>query len=398
MKFVPSLPTFESDLAAKTTWTRIEERLGFVDGLGLYGHPTLALSASRKRPDLIVLAQGYAPLVVVVVRADINQISAVSPEAWNVNGVAAESPVVEAEDFVASLDGSFARERKLRNSVRTRGLVALPQISKAEFLQKFGECDGRVQWLWSDEQSDDPLPQLETPLGHEEWKLATSVLQGASPLNMQAGLPREQAERKGPPVRRPNPAEPEEIPPWTCKVCGGMFPASERSCPACARRQRLAWIWVTVAVVLVAASGYGIMKLRQRWDTTRFAYPPLKPGAPNTISVGLAEPKIIIMAAVPAKPPLPSTPANDLYTSRFALERQRGSDFAVAVGDVENVSTNVYSDLTANMDVFNRAGAKIGAVSDSISYLGPHATWHIVAGTADTNAVSIRFVGFKQHK
>jgi hypothetical protein len=398
MKFIPSLPTFESDLAAKATWTRIEERFGFVDGLGLYGHPTLAVSASKKRPDLIVLGQGYAPLVVVIVRADINQITSADQDTWTVNGQMAESPVVEAEDFVASLDGIFARERKLRNTVRTKGLVALPQISKAEFVEKFGETGSQVSWLWSDADSDDPLPQLDAPLGTEEWKLATAVLQSASPLNMQAGLSRDQAEKKGLAVRQPNPAEPEEIPPWTCKVCGAMFPAVERSCPACARRQRLAWIWVAIAVALVAGSGYGIIKLRERWDPTRFAWPPLKPGAPNTISAGLVEPKIIIMAPVPAKPALPATPANDLYASRFALERQRGSDFAVAVGDVENISTNVYSDLTASMDVFNRAGAKIGTVSDSISYLGPHATWHIVAGTTDTNAVSIRFTGFKQHK
>jgi len=398
MKFIPSLPTFESDVLAKATWTRIEERFGFVDGLGLYGHPTLAVSASKKRPDMIVLGQGYAPLVVVIVRADISQITSADLDTWNVNGQGVESPVLEAEDFVASLDASFARERKLRNSVRTRGLVALPQISRADFVQKFGECDSRVLWLWSDEDSDDPFPQLETPLGSEEWKTAIAALQSASPLNMQAGLTRESTEKKGSAPRRPNPTVPEDIPPKACAVCGATFAAVESSCPACARRQRLAWIWVTIAVALVAGSGYGVMKLRERWDPTRFAYPPLKPGAPNTLSSGLAEPKIIIMAPLPAKPALPATPANDLYASRFALERQRGSDFAVAVGDVENISTNVYTDLTASMDVFNRAGAKIGAVSDSISYLGPHATWHIVAGTSDTNAVSIRFTGFKQHK
>src|ERR1043166_2641878 len=114
MKFVPTLHTFETDVPAKTVWTRIEMKLADIDGVGLYKHPNLAVTSSNKRPDLVVLPFGYSPLVVVVVRFGIDELGAIEDEVWQVNGTRVESPVLDAEDFVANLDATFARERRLR--------------------------------------------------------------------------------------------------------------------------------------------------------------------------------------------------------------------------------------------------------------------------------------------
>jgi superfamily I DNA and RNA helicase len=202
MKFVPTLHTFDTDVPAKTVWGRIETKLADIDGVGLYKHPNLAITSSNKRPDLVVLPHGYSPLVVVVVRFGIDELGAIEDEVWQVNGTRVESPVLDAEDFVANLDATFARERRLRTLFKSTGVVALPQISKAQFVQKFGEPDRGVLWLWRDEESDDPFPKLSAAVGEDEWRLARSVLQAATPLNKGVGPPPERLDKKGPAIRQ----------------------------------------------------------------------------------------------------------------------------------------------------------------------------------------------------
>jgi superfamily I DNA and RNA helicase len=202
MKFVPTLHTFETDVPARTVWSRIEAKLADADGVGLYKHPNLAVTSSNKRADLVVLPSGYQPLVVVVLRCTIDDITAVEEEAWVINGVRVESPIFDAEDFVANLDATFARERRLRSALKSRGVVALPLVAKAQFVQKFGEPSSDVLWLWHDEASDDPFPVLDRPLREEEWRLARSVLQAATPLNRQSGPPPERLDKKGPAIRQ----------------------------------------------------------------------------------------------------------------------------------------------------------------------------------------------------
>lgn len=202
MKFVPTLHTFETDLPVKAVWNRIEALFADIDGVGLYKHPNLAVTNDNKRPDLVVLPYGYSPLVVVVVRWSLEEINAIDGEVWDVNGTRLESPVLDAEDFVANLDATFARERRLRNVLQSRGVVAFPQITKGQFVQKFGEPQFGVLSMWRDEESDDAFPKLARNIGANEWRLARSVLQAATPLNRQTGPPPDRLDKKGPAIRQ----------------------------------------------------------------------------------------------------------------------------------------------------------------------------------------------------
>lgn len=201
MKFIPTLHTFDTDLPVKTIWSRIEKKFNNIDGVGLYKHPSLAIT-NNKRPDLVVLPLGYSPLVIVVLRWGVDEIISIDQDAWNIGDDRIESPILQAEDFIANLDATFSRERRLRNLFRTKGVVALPQITKAQFVQKFGNPSDSVLWLWRDEEQDDPFPKLERAVNEDEWKLARSVLQAAAPLNTQSGPPPEKLDKKGPAIRQ----------------------------------------------------------------------------------------------------------------------------------------------------------------------------------------------------
>jgi hypothetical protein len=96
--------------------------------------------------------------------------------------------------------------------------------------------------------------------------------------------------------------------------------------------------------------------------------------------------------------PTAKTPASlaDLKAGRFELKRTSGKDELFAAGDVENVSGNFHRRIKVNLDLLDERGAKIGAVSDIITELPAHKTWHVIARVSDRNAVSVRFSGMSE--
>ena len=88
---------------------------------------------------------------------------------------------------------------------------------------------------------------------------------------------------------------------------------------------------------------------------------------------------------------------NDLHIGQFWLEKSRGSDMSVAVGDILNESENLHENLKADMELLDRQGKRLGIVSDYSSQLGPHQSWHVLVAVEDTNAVTARFAGVKEN-
>lgn len=88
---------------------------------------------------------------------------------------------------------------------------------------------------------------------------------------------------------------------------------------------------------------------------------------------------------------------NDLHVGQFWLEKSRGSDMAMAVGDILNDSEYLHENLKADMELLDRKGKRLGIISDYASQLGPHQSWHVLVAVDDTNAVTARFIGFKEN-
>lgn len=87
---------------------------------------------------------------------------------------------------------------------------------------------------------------------------------------------------------------------------------------------------------------------------------------------------------------------NDLKPGRFSLEQKRGSDFVMAVGDIENISENVHHGLKVDLDLLDATGAKIGAITDYSTQLGPHQSWHIVGQVTNPKVTSVKFATIKE--
>ena len=168
-----------------------------------------------------------------------------------------------------------------------------------------------------------------------------------------------------------------------CAVCGAQMPFFEPLCAPCeaARKRKLLLLWLTISASLLVLLAIGGWFLRQHIKA-------------RDAAAAAAAPRILL--AQP-RPQMPKS-INDLRAVRFTLEKKRGSDLVLAVGDVENVSDNLHTHLQADVDLLDKTGAKIGTVSDYSTELGAHQTWHIVATVTQTNAMSVRFAGIKEEQ
>src|SRR2546423_1117678 len=99
MQFLPSLPTYGQDQAAKVIWQTLQEILRDVDGICYYRHPVIT-AATRFVPDLTLLARGYEPLAIKYLDFNLDDLNQISKTMWTVYGQPIDSPLLETEDYV----------------------------------------------------------------------------------------------------------------------------------------------------------------------------------------------------------------------------------------------------------------------------------------------------------
>jgi superfamily I DNA and RNA helicase len=81
------------------------------------------------------------------------------------------------------------------------GIVALPLISRSSFLEKFALPRNKIG-IWRDgDRLEAILKEAKCDLPHDEWRLARSVLQAATPINVASGPAPSKADTIGKAVR-----------------------------------------------------------------------------------------------------------------------------------------------------------------------------------------------------
>ena len=187
MDFLPTLPTYGSDIVAQTVWSWFEARLRGTDGIAYYKYPTVG-GAFGAKPDLTIVARGFQPIVLRCVPYQLQDLVSVQADTWEIrkNGGTEQidSPNMELDDFRVGLQQKFDRERRLRKKITVVVGLVMPMISAAEFTKRFGEIEAA---LWSEQDVDSFLTPSEE-LDDQEWKLARSVMQAAVPLNKSVGV------------------------------------------------------------------------------------------------------------------------------------------------------------------------------------------------------------------
>jgi hypothetical protein len=179
---------------------------------------------------------------------------------------------------------------------------------------------------------------------------------------------------------------PPDIPEFKeCPICRTRLDLAAKSCSTCDaenRRKKRTQLFIIIGAssfaALCAIGLAGIFLLR-------FFARPAKP-----VSAG----HIYFEQAVPRGP----KSIKDLSPGKFVLEKKRGNDLLIGVGDVSNVSEFMHFDIKIDLDVLDKNGAKIGTVSDYCSVLAPHTVWHVIATVEKPGAMSVRFGNLSETK
>jgi len=172
---------YDQDVASQIVWKKIDEVFKDDEGFCYY-KDTLIASNSGTLPELVVYSRANEPLIVRCLAYKLEEINEVVDDVWVINNEEIDSPVLEMDDFEIKLRNKFDEDRVLRQKLKVHVLLALPLISKADFLLKFGDVITDVQVLWGDfEQNELKIP-LTNPLDDLEWRVLSSIAQGIRPL------------------------------------------------------------------------------------------------------------------------------------------------------------------------------------------------------------------------
>jgi RNA polymerase subunit RPABC4/transcription elongation factor Spt4 len=183
-----------------------------------------------------------------------------------------------------------------------------------------------------------------------------------------------------------------------CPDCGTEVNFWKIKCPVCeGRRKTIRTLVNVMACIPVAVLVFGLALLvrhiGKNLETVR-AKTATQPAAPPPEVAKAVPPTPHILIEQP-RPRLPKS-RNDLQARMFRLERSREGDLVLAVGDIENISDNSHGQLKADVDVLDKSGVKIGEVSDFVTFLGPHQSWHFLATVTKTNANSLTLAGIHE--
>ncbi|HEX3799837.1 MAG TPA: FxLYD domain-containing protein [Verrucomicrobiae bacterium] len=188
-----------------------------------------------------------------------------------------------------------------------------------------------------------------------------------------------------------------------CEICGSQMQFWSRHCALCeaARRRRRRNIQILIgsaAIVILALAGLAVQRFAKPEPVQAVALPPAKPldltiHAATNIPTATGSHMLIEQP----RPRLPKS-TNDFRPGIFVLEKRRGSDLVMAVGDLQNDSEYTRTSIRIDLDLLDKFGKRIGTVSDYFTQLGPHQSGHFLATVNDPLALSVRLAYISEDK
>jgi len=184
----------------------------------------------------------------------------------------------------------------------------------------------------------------------------------------------------------------EKKPAKKCPSCGFKMLPEEEECSWCAeelrktrRRKYLVASVGGITTITIIAVGWSLWARHAKHRAEILNGPALTPAAAFS-KAPLAQPQTH-----------PAKSISNLKIGKFYLEQDRnGKGPSVATGKIQNDSDNLHFGVKVDLDVLDASGAKIGAVSDMITQLGPRGNWNFIATVTNANAVTVRFANIKE--
>ena len=96
--------------------------------------------------------------------------------------------------------------------------------------------------------------------------------------------------------------------------------------------------------------------------------------------------------------PAPAQSLNNFSLSPVAVEKTAGSSITYATGTLKNDTDRQRFGVSVELEILDRAGAKLGTAKDTAQIIEPRAEWKFRALIVPKNAASARVVGVKEQE
>ena len=96
--------------------------------------------------------------------------------------------------------------------------------------------------------------------------------------------------------------------------------------------------------------------------------------------------------------PAPAQSLNNFSVSSVTIEKAAGSSITYATGALKNETDRQRFGVNVELEVFDRAGVKLGTAKDAAQIIEPRAEWKFRALIVPKNAASARVVGVKEQE
>lgn len=172
-------------------WNSLKNSFSKRDVLAYSRYPLfMNIGQKRKEPDIIILDKELGFYIIEIKGFSIDNIIKIDGGVWHMKDFYANtlSPFAQAEDYAYDFKSKFDRQRELRERLTIKVLVALPSITKQEFIDKgFSKAfdENLDNFIFADELSKkklfDKLSIVEPlfygkPFTDKTFKIAMSIL------------------------------------------------------------------------------------------------------------------------------------------------------------------------------------------------------------------------------
>jgi len=178
--------------AEKIVWTTLQKAFQGRNCIAYWRYPIFSQVGNfRKEPDILILDRALGIIIIEVKALVINQIKQITGHLWQYQNfyISSGNPYQQAENQLASLLAYCDREPSLKGQITSRILVALPNITQADWESRgFHQLPSNPPLLLQPDlrTTDKILTPIEntTPrvqgddLSDRQWQLLLSVISG----------------------------------------------------------------------------------------------------------------------------------------------------------------------------------------------------------------------------
>ncbi|MEG2789905.1 MAG: NERD domain-containing protein [Romboutsia sp.] len=120
-------------------WNKIKEKLVGRDIICYFRYPLYSsIGENKKEPDILLLDKELGIIIIEIKQFTINNIENIQDDKWEMKDYYIKycNPKEEAEDYLYTIKSKFDKDRFLRNKIKGKYFIALPEITKLKWEEK----------------------------------------------------------------------------------------------------------------------------------------------------------------------------------------------------------------------------------------------------------------------